>query len=227
MLCSFRIVEYWCVIHVAFRVLYARSFRTLTFDLYMADDNDQLPDQEEGIEEAPATGGLKRRLPAIAAIIVGLAIGGGTGAALVGPVVVKKLGLVPSAHAADSASAEHDSTAIEEGAEGEKGKEGASTAPAVHLLENLVLNPAGSGGSRFLLMSVAIECSTAKGVEDLSSRDAELRDIILTSLGNKTVEQLTDVMNREGLKTEIMTAVAERFGAKTVKRLYFPQFVVQ
>jgi flagellar FliL protein len=58
-------------------------------------------------------------------------------------------------------------------------------------------------------------------------RDAELRDIILTSLGNKTVDELTDVSARERIKTEIMTAIDERFGKKSVARVYFPQFVVQ
>ena len=58
-------------------------------------------------------------------------------------------------------------------------------------------------------------------------RDAELRDIILTSLGNKTVEQLTDVSGREQIKREIQTAIDDRFGKKAVSRIYFPQFVVQ
>jgi flagellar FliL protein len=58
-------------------------------------------------------------------------------------------------------------------------------------------------------------------------RDAELRDIILTSLGNKTVDELTDVSGRERIKTEISTAIDARFGKKAVSRIYFPQFVVQ
>ena len=53
------------------------------------------------------------------------------------------------------------------------------------------------------------------------------RDIILTSLGTKTVDQLTDISTREGIKVELMTAISGRFGKNTVKRLYFPQFVVQ
>jgi flagellar FliL protein len=54
-----------------------------------------------------------------------------------------------------------------------------------------------------------------------------VRDIILTSLGNKTVEDLTDIAKREGIKTEVQTAIVAQFGKGSVKRLYFPQFVVQ
>jgi flagellar FliL protein len=118
-------------------------------------------------------------------------------------------------------AAEADAAADSTGTEGTKG------APSVHLLENLVLNPAGSGGSRFLLLSVAIETSSANTVTEFQARDAELRDIVLTALGSKTVDELTDISTREGIKAELLSAIGARFGKSVVKRLYFPQFVVQ
>lgn len=169
---------------------------------------------------------MKAKLPMIAMIAVGLAIGGGTGALVVGPMVAKKMGKVVAPHA-DSASAEGAAAEGEHApAEGEKGKEGGAEA-SVHLMENLVLNPAGSGGSRFLLFSVAIETGSAAAGTDMTAHDAELRDIILTALGGKTVDQLTDMTARDGIKTEVQNAIVKRFGKGTVKRLYFPQFVVQ
>jgi len=172
---------------------------------------------------------MKAKLPMIAMIVVGLAVGGGTGASLLGPMVAKKMGKAIPAHS-DSAAAHAEAGAAEgehaaAGAEGEKGKTGAE--PSVHLLENLVLNPAGSGGSRFLLLSVAIETSTPTVTTDMTTRDAELRDIILTALGTKTVDQLTEMSTREGIKVEVQNAIVARFGKGSVKRLYFPQFVVQ
>ena len=61
----------------------------------------------------------------------------------------------------------------------------------------------------------------------MTTRDSELRDIILTSLGTKTVDQLTDMTAREAIKKEVQIAITTRFGKPSVKRLYFPQFVVQ
>ena len=176
--------------------------------------------------EAPPAGGLKAKLPLIAMIAVGLAVGGGTGAAVIGPMVATKMGkVVQHAAHADSASVEGEAEG-KPGKEGEKGKEGAA-ASAMHVLENLVLNPAGSGGSRFLLLSVAIEAGSSKANDDFTARDAELRDIILTSLGGKTVDELVDMSVRERIKVEVQGAVNARFGKNAVKRLYFPQFVVQ
>ncbi len=168
----------------------------------------------------------------IAMIAVGLAIGGGTGAAFIGPMVAKKMG--KSAPAKTEAAA-HDGEAGADGAHDAPAAEGDHAAPegekageaTVHLLENLVLNPAGSGGSRFLLLTVAIDAGTAAIATDMTTRDAELRDIILTSLGLKTVDQLTDMAVRDSIKAEVQSAISARFGKKSVKRLYFPQFVVQ
>ncbi|HEY0931130.1 MAG TPA: flagellar basal body-associated FliL family protein [Gemmatimonas sp.] len=182
-------------------------------------------------EAAPS----KPKLPILIGMVaVGLAVGGGTGAAVLGPMVAKKMGkatpIVAVAHAesdAEAPAAEHGEAPAAEGEHAApEGKEGGGAA-SVLLLENLVLNPAGSGGSRFLLLSVAIEAGKPTALEQFKARDAELRDIILTALGTKTVDELTDISKREQFKTELQAAVDGRFGKQSVKRLYFPQFVVQ
>lgn len=184
---------------------------------------------------ADAAAPAKPKLPVLIGMVaVGLLVGGATGAIFVGPMVAKKMGKVTPVVVAAEGDSTHGEADAEGGdhapAEGEaapKEGEAAAEAAAVHLLENLVLNPASSGGSRFLLLTVAIEVGNAKAAEDFKSRDAELRDIILTSLGVKTVEELTEIARREQFKAELMTAINAKFGKKAVKSLYFPQFVVQ
>ena len=181
-------------------------------------------------EQPAATEGTapaKAKLPMLIGMVaVGLAIGGGAGAMFLGPMVAQKMGKVMPV-AADSAHAAGGAADAEHSPEGEAGAEGGAAEAAIHVLDNMVLNPAGSGGSRYLLLTVAIEAGTAATVESFKTRDAELRDIVLSTLGTKAVDQLTDMSAREGFKTEIGTAVDERFGKKSVKRIYFPQFVVQ
>ncbi|WP_353266638.1 flagellar basal body-associated FliL family protein [Gemmatimonas sp.] len=184
--------------------------------------------------DAPAP--AKPKLPVLIGMVaVGLLVGGASGAVFIGPMVAKKMGKTTPIVAAAAADEEHGDAAAdgehaEEPAEEDHSKPaegGAAEAAAVHLLENLVLNPAASGGARYLLLSVAIEVGNAKAAEDFKTRDAELRDIILTALGTKTVEDLTEITHRETFKTELQTAINARFGKKAVKSLYFPQFVVQ
>jgi flagellar FliL protein len=183
-------------------------------------------------EEAPpvsedAAVGSKSKLPLIAVIVAGIAVGAGSGVMIVGPIFSRKFAAAAIVASADSAGAGSEEKAAG-GGEHEGGKPGAAAAaPPVLLLENMVLNPAGSGGARYLLMSVAIECKDQKGVETLTLRDPELRDVILSMLGRKSIEELSDVGQREAIKTEVSTAISERFGKNIVKQLYFPQFVLQ
>lgn len=184
--------------------------------------------------DAPAP--AKPKLPVLIGMVaVGLLVGGASGALFVGPMVAKKMGKTTPIVVA-AADGEHGEEAAADGEHadpaaaddhGKPAEGGAAEAAAVHLLENLVLNPAASGGARYLLLSVAIEVGNAKAGEDFKTRDAELRDIILTALGTKTVEDLTEITHREAFKTELQTAINARFGKKAVKSLYFPQFVVQ
>jgi flagellar FliL protein len=174
----------------------------------------------------PAPESAKPKMPVLMGMVaVGAVIGSAVGVAFLGPMVATKAGkTLPAAAAHDSASADGEHAAPAEGGEG---GEGGAAEAAVHLLDNLVLNPAGSNGSRFLLLSVAIEASAAPMVETFKSRDAELRDIVLTALGTKSVDELTDMSKRDVFKTDLAKAIDEHFGKKAVKRLYFPQFVVQ
>jgi flagellar FliL protein len=170
----------------------------------------------------------KAKLPMLIGMIaVGLALGGGTGAAVVGPMVAKKMGKVYTLKTVADSAGHGEGEAAAGGEHGAEGKEGAAGAIPVLVLDNLVLNPAGSGGTHFLLLTVAIEVGNAAASASFTARDAELRDIVLTSLGSKTTEQLTDISARDQFKTEIQQAIDEHFGKKSVKRLYFPQFVVQ
>lgn len=177
----------------------------------------------------PKAGGLKAKLPLLLGVILGLGVGAGTGAMVIGPATARTLGyaLPDSVVAALAAAQPAEGESADEAEEASEDSGATTAAPAVLTLDNLVLNPAGSGGARFLLLSVAIECKDAATVATLQSRDAELRDVVLTSLGLKTVEQLAEITAREQIKTDLVTALNERFGKKAVARVYFPQFVVQ
>ncbi len=198
------------------------------------------PPAEPAADAAPAAAAPKP-LPVILAIVAGLALGGGAGAFGVGPALAS--GIAPSAavahvkhHAKGDADANAgdadggDDAADDEGdagAEPKGGKEGKEGAASVYTIDNLVLNPAGSGGTRFLLLSIAFQMKDAAALEAIKSRDAELRDAVLATLGGKTVEQLSEMASRDSLKTELRAATAKALHTRGVRRVYFPQFVIQ
>ena len=150
----------------------------------------------------------------IAVIVVGLLIGGGLGVFVTGPIIAKRLRSDPAA-ATTKAGPKDDKTGKDAGA------------MTLHVVDNLVLNPAGSGGTRFLMVNATFEMKDAAADELMKARDAEVRDVLLALIGHKTVDELTDVSKREDMKKEILASMAPLFPAGAIKRVYLPQFVIQ
>jgi flagellar FliL protein len=155
-------------------------------------------------------------------IVGGILVGGGAGAFMAGPLLAGSAGPKAAAGAADAKGAEG-----EHGSGAEDG-DGAEHAPGVvHLVENLVLNPARTGGSRFLLVTVGFAVQDEAAAKLLTDRDPELRDAIIRFFGARGVDELGDIAQRDSFKVQLRAAVAERFGSATVREIYFPQFVIQ
>jgi flagellar protein FliL len=198
-------------------------------------------------ENAPVEGAEKKKkgLPAfvmpLVLFLAGFGGGGFVGAKVIGPKLTAGFAgtLIPAeltAHATKGGehgdADEGDSTedgehATEDGAKG-GGEHGAPAAPPLYTISDLVLNPAGSGGTRFLMLSVALDMKDSSAVEALKARDAEIKDAVLALVGGKTVEQLAEVSSREPLKVEIRDLVGKiTKKPKSIKRVSFPQFVIQ
>lgn len=92
-------------------------------------------------------------------------------------------------------------------------------------LDNLIVNPAGSQGTRFLMVSVAVEAPNAKVEEALRARDAQIRDVVIALLERKTMDALSQPGARDVLKKEMADTLGRLSGARL--RVYLPQFVIQ
>jgi flagellar FliL protein len=157
----------------------------------------------------------------IATIVGGMILGALGGSFALGPMIAKKLAAPTSAQAATADDASSDE-------EHEPGTGEKKAGSVVHMMENLVLNPAGSNGTRFLMVAVAAEVKDDGVKEAMTGRDAEMRDAVLRLLGDHTVDQLADMSLRDGMKKQIVDSLNARLARKdAVKRVYFPQFVIQ
>ncbi len=164
------------------------------------------PEQNMAPEEATDHKGGRSKLSMAAVVLVTLGLGSAVGMKTVGPKVGAALA---QRSITQAASAEDESS------------------PPLHVVDNLVVNPAGSGGSRFLLTSVALEAGSAEEATMLEAKDMQIRDSFILVLGSKTVEQLSDIKRRAQLSKELLAAVDTIVGPDVVKRLFIPQFVIQ
>jgi flagellar basal body-associated protein FliL len=155
------------------------------------------------VPETPAAAPRKRGLLILA--IAGLVIGGGSGAMVLPS-------LLGHGSAADSA------------------KTAKPVAPApllFHSIENLVVNPAGTNGTRFLLVSASIEVPNEVAAQQVRDHELEVRDRMVTLLSSKTIAELTDATSRDSLKVELRRSIGALFAPGVVRNIYFPQYVLQ
>src|SRR5688500_4958304 len=109
----------------------------------------------EDIEEQESTPAKKGKATLVIALTIGMVGGAAIGSFVVGPLV---------------ATSPEGETAAAECACAEEGH-GAPAPAAVHTIENIVINPAQSGGTRFLMASVGFGLTDAHGAEQMELRD--------------------------------------------------------
>lgn len=176
-------------------------------------NSEQVP-AGEGAEGAPAP---KKPKPALTYLVVGIAtvLGGVVGTMVIAPRVIASR--TPKAEAQSGEGKE-------KGAEGKE--KGADKRPLVKI-DNLIVNPAGSQGSRFLMVSLAIQTDNAQLEERLRAQEPQIRDVAIALLEQKTMEMLSQPGIRDSIKQELTDTIAALTGSPNRLRVYLPQFVIQ
>lgn len=94
-------------------------------------------------------------------------------------------------------------------------------------LENLVVNPDGSDGRRYLMVSIGLEAERQAVLDETESRDIVIRDLIIRSLSNRTADELSDIARREEIKEALVTEINTVLREGAITRLYFTEYVLQ
>lgn len=170
----------------------------------------------------------KKRSPLIMLLVLAVGAGGGfvAGTSLVAPRVL-------ASRTADAGAEEHGtedkSSASHGGPEesGEHGGEALAEEGEGHFLEmgNLLVNPRGSRGLRFLMVTVALEVIDDNVRSMLRVREAQVRDVVISVLEQQTLEQLSAPGGRDSVRTRIREAVKDAFELNEVN-VFLPQFVI-
>lgn len=97
----------------------------------------------------------------------------------------------------------------------------------VNLIEDLVVNPSGSEGTRYLCTTVALESVEPRVTDELTVREAQVRDLLIEILSRRTVTELSTLDSRDQIREEIKVAVNGLLSTGTVVGVYFSNFVLQ
>ena len=97
----------------------------------------------------------------------------------------------------------------------------------VLVIKDIIVNPAGTNGTRFLLTTVGLEVPTAEIKQELEQREVQTRDILNTILTNKGLEELTIPQYKETLRNEIIEKLNATLKKGKVRNVYFSKFIIQ
>jgi flagellar basal body-associated protein FliL len=97
----------------------------------------------------------------------------------------------------------------------------------VYVVKDLIVNPAGTNGLRFLLTTIGLEVTSEETVKELEKRDVQIHDSIIGILTSKTLPELDNTSTRDSLKVSIKDQINKELVTGTVVNVYFSKFIIQ
>jgi flagellar basal body-associated protein FliL len=105
-------------------------------------------------------------------------------------------------------------------------------------VKDLIVNPAGSAGRRYLKVAAVIEVASEKGKKKKEKapaaegaggglQEAQIRDLLIRELSARTLDELTDPVTKEEMRQGILEGLSGILGEGRVTALYFTEYVVQ
>jgi flagellar FliL protein len=173
---------------------------------------------DKAVAPAPAPSGKLGLIAAVAAVVLAPALSWGITQYVLLPKLEKKLGAAaPAAPAGDPAAAEAPAPA-----EG-KGK----AAPPTYEFTNVVVNLAGTMGTRYLKTSFIVTGPEAGLPAAFEANKARLTDVTLNVLSALTLADLEEPGSKNVLREKLVGAYNQALGRKVADQVYFSDFVVQ
>ncbi|HVN48865.1 MAG TPA: flagellar basal body-associated FliL family protein [Bacteroidota bacterium] len=95
------------------------------------------------------------------------------------------------------------------------------------VVKDIIINPAGTNGGRFLLATIGVDVNSPEALQELNKKEVQVRDVLNTVLTEKTLPQLIDVTQRGQLRTEMGKKIGDILVSGKVKNIYFSKFIIQ
>ena len=119
------------------------------------------------------------------------------------------------------------STKVENKTESSGGTNKVELGKYIYLIEDIIVNPAGTEGKKLLLASVGFDLASDSEQKELKSKEVLVKDVIVSTLSSKTLEQLSDSSYRDKLKNEIGQKVTELIPDLKLNAVYFSKYIIQ
>jgi flagellar FliL protein len=172
---------------------------------------------------APAkSSALAAWLPVIASVLLAPVATWAAVEFVVLPRLQKKIAATPASELAPATeqAAGHGG---KEGQEGKDGKEGAAT----YEFQNVVVNLAGTMGTRYLKTTFLVTGVDAGIKEAFEAAKPRLTDVTLNVLSSLTLADLEEPGAKNVIREKLVSAYNQALGKKVADQVYFSDFVIQ
>jgi flagellar FliL protein len=183
------------------------------------------PEEEESQEEekTPAKGGIPPVVMTAAVIVVALLAAYFVAGTVLKPMLGGGGGKTEAVKKNDSHSKKDDGHGGHGGGHGEEGEPQSK----IFNIEGIVVNPASTGGSRFLTTTIGFELDSHDSYSTFKEKQVKIRDALISILSSKTVTELADIETREHIRKQILKLVNHICKPAKAEAIYFVDFVLQ
>ncbi|MCF6201910.1 MAG: flagellar basal body-associated protein FliL [Hydrogenimonas sp.] len=94
-------------------------------------------------------------------------------------------------------------------------------------LDKFTVNLMSENGRRYLVAKINLEEDSEELTPELDKKTALIRDVIISILSSKTVEEITTAKGKAKLKDEIINQINKHLEDGEVRHIYFTEFVIQ
>ena len=94
-------------------------------------------------------------------------------------------------------------------------------------VKDLVINSADTDELHYFKVGVAMEVTEPKKLEEVTKRDPQIRDALISEFSQHTIHDLNSAAGREAIRGALLKRLNERFGETLLKSVFFTQYVAQ
>ncbi|MHB1687323.1 MAG: flagellar basal body-associated FliL family protein [Ignavibacteriaceae bacterium] len=97
----------------------------------------------------------------------------------------------------------------------------------IYSIDDIIVNPADTDGKRLLLTSVGFDLPKVEMENEMKSREAMVKDAVISTLSSKDIVKLDDTAYRDTLKMEITGKLKKLIPGVTINNVYFSKYILQ
>jgi flagellar FliL protein len=183
------------------------------------------PAEGEAAAPAPAaSGGLKAWLPLIVSVIAMPALAFATTKFVLLPKLAASASHAKTAAASPEAAP---ADAAKGAASDDSGKPGSNAGKIAVPMSKMLVNVAGTMGTRYLMTSVTLVGKTADFKQKIEDNKDQLMDLATGTLSSKTISDLEKPGARNVIRAELMTVFNNALGGPVVQEIYITEMAIQ